>query len=244
MTPRRLLADLIATGRSVAGLILVTAIAGMIIGVLANTGLSFSLGFVLLGFGESSLAGLLLLTALVCIILGMGLPTTGVYLLLATLAAPPLIELGLAPLQAHLFVLYFGMLSMITPPVALAAFAAAGLAGAAQMRTGFEAMRLGWCAYVVPFLFVYHPQLLLRGSVPDILLTLICVVLALLLISAAMAGHSTRPLSTGFRLLLPILATPLLLVLPEQLQWLRYAALALTLGLIALHFSRRDESLT
>jgi len=87
MTPLRIVADLIATGRSVAGLILVTAIAGMIIGILSNTGLSFSLGFVLLGFGENTLAGLLLITAAVCIVLGMGLPTTGVYLLLATLAA-------------------------------------------------------------------------------------------------------------------------------------------------------------
>lgn len=236
MTPRRVIEDLAATGQSVASLILVTAIAGMIIGVLSNTGLAFSLGFVLLGFGENSLFGLLLLTGLVCIILGMGLPTTGVYLLLATLAAPPLIDLGLEPIQAHLFVLYFGMLSMITPPVALAAFAAAGLADAPQMRTGFEAMRLGWCAYLVPFLFVYHPQLLFQGSTLSVITTLISVLAALLMISASLAGYVRTELSTPVRLFLPLVAVPLLLPLTGQLQWLQLIALCVALSLCVIHY--------
>lgn len=241
MTPQRILQDLIHTGRSIAGLILVTAIAGMIIGILSNTGLSFSLGFVLLGYGESSLLGLLLITGAVCILLGMGLPTTGVYLLLATLAAPPLINLGLQPIQAHLFVLYFGMLSMITPPVALAAFAAASLAGAPQMRTGFEAMRLGWCAYLVPFLFVYHPAVLLQGSPIYIALTLMSIVVALLLASAAIAGFAKRELSTVVRLALLVLAIPLLYPFPDNLLWVQYAALAVALLLLLKHqFSKGD----
>jgi len=209
MTPARVLQDLIHTGRSIAGLILVTAIAGMIIGILSNTGLSFSLGFVLLGFGENSLFGLLLITAAVCILLGMGLPTTGVYLLLATLAAPPLINLGLESIQAHLFVLYFGMLSMITP----------------QMRTGFEAMRMGWCAYLVPFLFVYHPAVLLQGSIVQILVTLSSIVIALLMASAAIAGYARSELNFVVRIGLIILAIPLLLPLPEKWLWLQYLAL-------------------
>jgi len=225
MTPARVLQDLVHTGRAISGLILVTAIAGMIIGILSNTGLSFSLGFVLLGFGENSLFGLLLITAAVCILLGMGLPTTGVYLLLATLAAPPLINLGLEPIQAHLFVLYFGMLSMITPPVALAAFAAASLANAPQMRTGFEAMRMGWCAYLVPFLFVYHPAVLLQGSAIQILVTLSSIVIALLLASAAIAGYARSELNVGIRIALMVLAIPLLLPLPKEWVWLQYLAL-------------------
>jgi len=225
MTPVRVLQDLIHTGRAISGLILVTAIAGMIIGILSNTGLSFSLGFVLLGFGENSLLGLLLITAAVCILLGMGLPTTGVYLLLATLAAPPLINLGLEPIQAHLFVLFFGMLSMITPPVALAAFAAASLANAPQMRTGFEAMRMGWCAYLVPFLFVYHPAVLLQGSGIQILVSLGSIVIALLLASAAIAGYARSELNIGIRFALLALAIPLLLPLPEKWLWLQYLCL-------------------
>ncbi len=235
MTPVRVLDDLIHTGRSIASLILVTAIAGMIIGILSNTGLSFSLGFVLLGFGENSLFGLLLITAVVCILLGMGLPTTGVYLLLATLAAPPLINLGLEPIQAHLFVLYFGMLSMITPPVALAAFAAASLANAPQMRTGFEAMRMGWCAYLVPFLFVYHPAVLLQGSGLNILVTLSSIVVALLLASAAIAGYARSELHSGIRIALLILAVPLLLPLPKEWAWLQYLALCIA-GFVLLRY--------
>lgn len=238
MTPTNIYRDLIGTGRSVAGLILVTAIAGMIIGILSNTGLSFSLGFVLLGFGQNSLLGLLLITAVVCIILGMGLPTTGVYLLLATLAAPPLIDLGLQPIQAHLFVLYFGMLSMITPPVALAAFAAASLGNAPQMRTGFEAMRLGWCAYLVPFLFIYHPSLLLKGSLASITTTLFSVVLALLLASAAFAGYARGPLTPALRISLLIVASPLLYPLPDAWLWLRYLSVLVSLVTLVMYFRK------
>jgi TRAP-type uncharacterized transport system fused permease subunit len=88
-----------------------------------------------------------------CIILGMGMPTVGVYILLATLVAPALIEMKIEPMAAHLFILYFGCLSMITPPVAIGAFAAANLAGADPMKTGFEAVRFGWLVFVIPFLF-------------------------------------------------------------------------------------------
>ena len=241
MTPRKLVSDLVATGNSVAELLLITAVAGMIIGVLSNTGLSFSLGFVLLGYGEQSLFALLLLTALVCIVLGMGLPTTGVYLLLATLAAPPLVELGLAPLQAHLFVLYFGMLSMITPPVAIAAFAAASLAGSAQMRTGFEAVRLGWCAYLVPFLFIYHPQLLMQGGVLPILLTLGCIVTALLLCSGALAGHGLQMLTIPSRICALLVAIPLLLAYTDALHPLRMAALLVGLAMIGVHVAQASS---
>lgn len=232
MTLQRVLQDLIDTGRSISGLILVTAIAGMIIGILSNTGLAFSLGFVLLGYGENSLFVLLLITSVVCIVLGMGLPTTGVYLLLATLAAPPLVNLGLDPIQAHLFVLYFGMLSMITPPVALAAFAAASVADAPQMRTGFEAMRLGWCAYLVPFLFVYHPEVLLQGPVHEIILTLFSIVIGLLLASAALAGFAKVELQMGVRVALLAIAVPLFLPLPVNWSWLQYVSLFLSLSLL------------
>jgi len=169
---------------------------------------------VLLGFGENSLFGLLLITAAVCILLGMGLPTTGVYLLLATLAAPPLINLGLEPVQAHLFVLYFGMLSMITPPVALAAFAAASLANSPQMRTGFEAMRMGWWSAVA------------------ILMTLCSIVIALLIVSAAIAGYARSELNSGIRIALIMLAIPLLLPLPKEWLWLQYLALCVAMFML------------
>jgi TRAP-type uncharacterized transport system fused permease subunit len=134
----------------------------------------------------------------------MGLPTLGVYVLLAALIAPALVEVGIDRMAAHLYVLYFGMMSMITPPVAIAAFAAAGIAGANPMRTGFEAMRFGWTAYVVPVLFVASPTLLLIGPAQDIAIAIITAAMGVWLGSIAVAGHFMRPLGPLMRLLFAV----------------------------------------
>jgi TRAP-type uncharacterized transport system fused permease subunit len=147
---------------------------------------------------------LLFLAAIACIVLGMGLPTLGVYVLLAALIAPALVEVGIDRMAAHLYVLYFGMMSMITPPVAIAAFAAAGIAGANPMRTGFEAMRFGWTAYVVPVLFVASPTLLLIGPAQDIVIAIITAAMGVWLGSIAVAGHFMRPLGPLMRLLFAV----------------------------------------
>jgi TRAP-type uncharacterized transport system fused permease subunit len=180
---------------------MICAAAGMVIAVLTITGLSFNLTYSLVELGGGNPALLLFLAAVACIVLGMGLPTLGVYVLLAALIAPALVELGIDRMAAHLYVLYFGMMSMITPPVAIAAFAAAGIAGASPMRTGFEAMRFGWTAYVVPVLFVASPTLILIGPVQDIALAIATAVMGVWLVSIAIAGHFMRPLSMPMRLL-------------------------------------------
>jgi len=164
ITARDLIKTLVDAGNIAVDIVLICAIASIVIGVFNLSGLSFGLTFFLVQVGQGSLLLLLGLTAVLCIILGMGLPTVGVYLLLAALAAPPLIELGIEPMAAHLFVLYFGMLSMITPPVAIAAFVAANMARAPAMQTSFEAVRIGWTAFLVPMLFVGSPALLMMGS--------------------------------------------------------------------------------
>jgi TRAP-type uncharacterized transport system fused permease subunit len=107
---------------------------------------------------------LLLLTALISIILGMGMPTVSVYVLTATLLAPSLIKLGVTPMAAHMYVMYFGMLSMITPPVAIAAYAAANIARVSGWTTGWTAVVVGWSTFFIPFLFVTEPTLLMSGS--------------------------------------------------------------------------------
>ena len=100
----------------------------------------------------------------------MGMPTVGVYVLLAALVAPAMVKIGLSPMASHMFVMYFGMMSMITPPVALAAYAAASLAGTDPMKTGWTAVRFGWIAYIIPFLFVRSPSLLLDGTLTSVLM--------------------------------------------------------------------------
>lgn len=184
-----ILVGLKETGTVALSVILISAAAGIIIGVLNQSGLSFNLTLLLSQVGEGSLFLLLVIAAAVSIILGMGMPTVGVYVLLAALVAPALVKLGIEPIAAHLFVLNFGMMSMITPPVALAAFAAAGLAGSKPMSTAAEATRLAWPAFLVPFLFVVSPSLLLIGSPIDVLIAAATALSGVWLVSAGAIGY-------------------------------------------------------
>ena len=190
-----------STGIAVIEIILITAAAGFVIGVLSISGLGFNLTLALVQIGGGNLILLLALAAVVCILLGMGLPTVGVYVLLAALVAPAMVEVGIEPIAAHLYVMYFGMMSMITPPVAVAAYAAAGLAHADPMRTGWEACRFGWSAFIVPFLFVLSPTLLLIGAPAEIALALVTATLGIWLGSIATIGYFMRPMGTGLRIL-------------------------------------------
>ncbi|MGH8689275.1 MAG: TRAP transporter permease [Burkholderiales bacterium] len=152
------------TGASVLDMVLICAAAGVLIGILNISGLAFGMTLHLVSLAGENLPILLLVTAAIGILLGLGLPTVGVYVLMATLVAPALVKLGVSPLAAHLFVMYFGMMSMVTPPVALAAYAAANIARTDAGRTGWMAARIGWASYLVPFLFVYDPPLLMVGG--------------------------------------------------------------------------------
>ncbi len=182
------------TGLGVTDILMIGAAAGMVIGVLNISGLGFALTLILVQAAEGHLALLLLLAAVVCIVLGMGMPTVGVYVLLATLVAPALVETGIQPMAAHLFILYFGMMSMITPPVAIGAFAAANLSGADPMQTGYSAMRFSWLAFVIPFVFVASPSLLLDGQPLVVALDILGVLAAARLISMAIIGYANRRL--------------------------------------------------
>ncbi|WP_050931856.1 TRAP transporter permease [Aestuariivita boseongensis] len=204
VTPGVMIGVMVSAGRAAVEIILICAIAGMIIGLVARSGLSFGLGFFLVQLGQSSLLLLLIVTAVVCIVMGMGLPTVGVYLLLASLAAPPLVELGLQPMAAHLFVLYFGMLSMLTPPVAIAAFVAANMAKAPPMATGVEAVRIAWPAYLIPFLFAVSPALIFDGSVAVIVLTAVKALIGVYVVTAAIVGFFIRDLGFPERVLLAV----------------------------------------
>jgi len=226
------LKSFISAGKAAVEIILICAIAGMIIGLVARSGLSFGLGFFLVQLGKSSLLLLLIVTAVVCIVMGMGLPTVGVYLLLASLAAPPLVELGLNPMAAHLFVLYFGMLSMLTPPVAIAAFVAANLAKADAMRTALEAVRIGWPAYLIPFIFVATPELLLNGSLPMIVIVLVKSLIGVAIITSGIVGFWKVELNSFERLLLMISGIIVLLPLSlaDEIAWLFFGSVLLTFG--------------
>ena len=210
--PREIAASVARTGGQICDVLLICAAAGMIIGLLSATGLGFSLSLFLIGFGGNNLFGLLLITGLVGIVLGLGLPTTGVYLLLASMAAPALVQLGIEPLAAHMFVFYYGMLSMITPPIAMAAFAAASISGAPPVNTGFQAFRFGWVAYFLPFLFIYKPGLLMEGVWLEIAYVFVSSLVALVLVSGGLIGHAVTSLGMALRVLW--IATGILIMVP------------------------------
>jgi TRAP transporter 4TM/12TM fusion protein len=215
LTPRKLLSAIVGTGQSTCDILLITAAAGMIIGLLTTTGLGFALSLYLLDFGGESLFALLLVTAGVGVVLGMGLPTSGVYLLMASLAAPALVQLGIEPLHAHMFVFYYGMLSMITPPIALASFAAASLAQAPQLRTSVEGFRFGWIAYLLPFLFIYKPGLLMSGGALDIAYVFVSSAVALVLVTGGIVGYVKRPLGVPARIVWTLVGLAMIAPLTE-----------------------------
>lgn len=230
------------TGATVKQLILIVAGAGLVIGLLNISSGGFALTLTLVQLGANHISILLMVAAGVCILLGMGMPTTGVYVLLAALVAPALIETGIPPLAAHMFILYFGMMSMITPPIALAAFAAATITGDKPMKTGFEAMKLGWLAYVVPLLFIFTPALLMASSAIDIVMTFVIVIIGVHFISVAMVGYFSGYLTYGMRLTMLLLGG--VIMMPPT--WLGMpfipALVAIIIGAFLLYRTRQKRT--
>jgi TRAP transporter 4TM/12TM fusion protein len=149
------------------------ACAGIIIGVVSLTGLGLKFTSFVITLSGGMLIPALILTMLAALILGMGLPTTPAYIVQASLLIPAIIQMGVLPISAHLFALYFAVISNITPPVAISSYAAAGIAEADAMKTSIEAVKLGIVAFIVPFMFVFNPSLLMIGSFFEVLTVII-----------------------------------------------------------------------
>lgn len=176
-------------GKVLAELVALLCAIGAIIGALSLTGVAHSFSTEILALAKGNVAFLLILGAITSFILGMGMTITACYVFLALILAPALVKSGLYPLAVHLFIMYWGMASYITPPVALSAFAAAGLAGSDPMKTGFKAMQLGFVKYFIPFFFVLNPAIVLHGSPLDILVSFILVSIAVISISYTLEGY-------------------------------------------------------
>lgn len=180
-----------------------TAAVGFIVGTSSLTSLGITLGDNILQLAQNQMLPTLILTMFTCIILGMGMPTTAVYIVAATIAAPALLKLGIHPIAAHLFVFYFGNISNVTPPVALAAFAGAGIAGANPGKVGWAAARLALAGFLIPFMWVYSPALILQGSdAAHIILAAITAVIGVILLGVAVQGYMMSRISRLERILL------------------------------------------
>jgi TRAP transporter 4TM/12TM fusion protein len=202
---------IVSTGGTVVDLILICAVSGMFIGILNISGLAFGMTLQLLAITGQSVPMMLALTAIMAILLGLGLPTVGVYIIMATLIAPALVKVGIEPMAAHMFLLYFGVMSMVTPPVALSAFAAANIAGADVDKTGWTATRIGWAAYIVPFLFAVSPSLLMHGNPLTIAWAVITAALGIWLGTVGVVGYFYAPIVAAWRALF-VVAGVLLLI--------------------------------
>ncbi len=177
------------TGRLLVELVVILGGVGLIVGALSLTGLSGTLVNDLLGLAGDSLGLLLLMGALTSFVLGIGMTVTAAYIFLAVVLAPALVGQALLPLSAHLFILYWAMLSYITPPVALGAYAAASIAGSSPLATGFAAMRLGTLIYIIPFVFVLEPSFILEGSGWASLRAVVEAVAGVWLMAGALQGY-------------------------------------------------------
>ncbi|SDN65140.1 TRAP transporter, 4TM/12TM fusion protein [Lutimaribacter pacificus] len=204
---------------------------GMVVGALAITGVGSAFSRELIQYGGENVPLLLVLGAVTSFVLGMGMTVSACYIFLATLLAPALVELGLDPIGSHLFVLYWGMLSYITPPVALAAITAAQISGASAMQAGFTSMRLGATLFVLPFVFVYQPALLLNGPAMTVIATVGTAALALALISCAFEAYLYGAGRIGFAARAALFVAGALLLIPDRT--VELAGLAVLAGTVA-----------
>lgn len=202
LTPRRIIETCVAAAQAVIPVALACAAAGVIIGIITLTGIGLKFSTLVVLLSNGSLPVALVLTMLTCLILGMGLPTAAAYILVATLVAPALVDLGVSLLAAHLFVLYSAMLSSITPPVALAAYAAASIANGNPLKIAVLACQFGMAAFAVPYFFVYDPAILgIDVTYLQIAVSFVTAILGGICASAAMLGFYTDRLNILERLL-------------------------------------------
>ena len=199
MTPKKLMKAFEAAGKGSLDVVCVCALAGIIIGMLSMTGLSLKFSSLLVSLANGNQIILLVLTMIAGLILGMGMTTTSVYIVLSVLVAPALVDMGVPQLSAHMFVFYFGILSAITPPVATASYAAASVAKDDPMKLGFVAWRLGLSGYILPFIFIYSPQLLMVGTAGEIITSSISALIGVFALSLSLEGFWKYEINMVFR---------------------------------------------
>ncbi len=235
---------IIETGIGVCEIVVISAIGGYVLGLFQIGGLSFALTAYLVNLGAENLLLLLVICAVTNIVLGLGLPTLAVYVMLAILVAPALVKVGVPAMAAHLFILYFGIMSLITPPIATAAFVAATIAKTDPMAAGWTAMRFGWASYIVPFLFVYSPALIMRGSALEIGLVMILSIAGIWFVCAAFTGYAMRVMGLPMRVAFG--AAGLLLLMPFQASavnaWVNVLGAGLGVALLIYEFKARGKA--
>lgn len=215
MTPKKLLATLMDGVRQAANIAIPTAACGIMIGIVVRSGVAVKIAKLIGKSGNSSLFLALIIAAMGCLLLGMALPTVAAYLIANTLFISAIQGLGISPLVGNMFIFYFGVVAQITPPVCLASFTAAGIAGGSAWKTGWKAFSFAITAFIVPFAFVYRPAILLEGSGFEIVVSCAVVMFATMMLAGGIAGYMFKDLNMVEKILFFICA--LLFILPGSL---------------------------
>ncbi|MBR6013239.1 MAG: TRAP transporter permease [Selenomonadaceae bacterium] len=203
MKPAEIIRGLENGARNVLGVLVACAAAGIIIGVVTKTGVGLKLASGLLELSGGLLLPSMFLTMITAIVLGMGVPTTANYVITSTIAAPALLQMGVPILAAHMFVFYFGIIADVTPPVALAAYAGAGISGGNALKTGVNASKLAIAAFIIPYMFVLSPELLLiDGVTGGLMISLFTAVVGMIALSSSLIGYLVAPLKNFERIIL------------------------------------------
>ncbi|MCR5834461.1 MAG: TRAP transporter permease [Selenomonadaceae bacterium] len=203
MSPMEIVKGLETGARNVLGVLIACASAGIIIGVVTKTGVGLKLASTLLNLSGGLILPAMFLTMLTAILLGMGVPTTANYVITSTIAAPALIGIGVPILAAHMFVFYFGIIADVTPPVALAAYAGSGISGGNALRTGVNASKLAIAAFIIPYMFVLSPELLLiNGFEIETILILFTAIIGMIALSSSLIGYLAASMNTLQRVIL------------------------------------------
>ena len=202
------------------------ACGGILVGILTLTGLGLRMSAIARALSGGNLIILLLLTMVTGVILGLGMPTSGAYIILAALLAPGIIKLGVPPIPTHFFILYCASISSITPPVAIASYAAAAVANGDPWRTSLTAIKLGLSGFIIPYMFIYGPQILGFGNVMQIIMTILTTMIGIFFLSIAIIGWFLKNLKWIMRII--CLFSAFMMIIPE---W-RSDLIGLTLGFL------------
>jgi TRAP transporter 4TM/12TM fusion protein len=230
MNLRQILDALDSGSREAMSIAIPCAVAGIIVGMVVFSGLGLKFTGLVLVLAKDSLFLSLFLIMIACLILGMGMPTTPAYLIAVVLLAPAVIKMGIDPLATHMFVFYFSVISMITPPVALAAYAAAAIGEASMWLSGLEAFKLALSGFIIPYVFVYNNALLLKGPISEIIWVSCTACLGVYCLSAALIGYFRTSTTLWERITLAVAS--LCLISPEKISDFVGVALFISLFLI------------
>ena len=237
--PKKWWETLVHAGRTSANLMIIVASVDVVIGIVNMTGIGLAFADAIRATSGGHLFFALILVMIGCLVMGMGVPSVTAYLILALVMGPVLENLSIPKIAAYMFMVYFGVLSVVTPPVALAAFAAAPIAGAKPMETAFEAVRLSIAGFIISFVFVYNPEILIIDSftVTGLAWTIVAFVAATWLIATGLAHYESAPLPAWESVLRVVLAVAILT--PDRLSTL--AAGVVAIALVGFHNYRNAQ---